>query len=361
MAGKMRKAINFDLDTKKLKEVYCTTNNPLEYLKAYKEIKTFMKENGFSHRQLSGYSSDKPMSKTQVERFVEKLTDEFPWFAQCVSRFDVTNIGKQYDMMKKIQNSEPVKQKIKAGEKNAPRKKAPFQSWRVKNEEKLFEHSHSDDKLMSSGMRNVSREPLTKEEINFVKSEIRRIGADESVFIFNDEAHMDRSTCYNCVQDKIYVTRNVFPDNDHGSTHPRDVMSVAAVLAHEYYGHRVFRNEYLADLGKKNADRTTPQWADECRASITAAKNAPNLSQQERADLINDAKERARESGNILETDKETDSFMKGVLYGYSDEETEFNRTHYACKSSCSGDEEKRICNDNVSEVQYDPESDFGR
>ena len=33
MAGKMRKAINFDLDTKKLKEVYCTTNNPLEYLK----------------------------------------------------------------------------------------------------------------------------------------------------------------------------------------------------------------------------------------------------------------------------------------------------------------------------------------
>lgn len=60
-------------------------------------------------------------------------------------------------------------------------------------------------------------------------------------------------------------------------------------------------------------------------------------------------------------TDKETDSFMKGVLYGYSDGETEFNRTHYACKSSCSGDEEKRICNDNVSEVQYDPESDFGR
>ena len=77
--------------------------------------------------------------------------------------------------MKKIQNSEPVKQKIKAGEKNAPRKKAPFQSWRVKNEEKLFEHSHSDDKLMSSGMRNVSREPLTKEEIDFVADELKGI------------------------------------------------------------------------------------------------------------------------------------------------------------------------------------------
>ena len=137
-------------------------------------------------------------------------------------------------------------------------------------------------------------------------------------------------------------------------------MSVAAVLAHEYYGHRVFRNEYLADLGKKDADRTTPQWQMSAGQVLPQQKmfqTFPNKNVQ----TLSTMQERARESGNILETDKETDSFMKGVLYGYSDEETEFNRTHYACKSSCSGDEEKRICNDNVSEVQYDPESDFGR
>ena len=40
MAKQMRKAINFDLDTKKLKDAYCVTNRPLEYLKAYGEYRT---------------------------------------------------------------------------------------------------------------------------------------------------------------------------------------------------------------------------------------------------------------------------------------------------------------------------------
>ena len=59
MAKQMRKAINFDLDTKKLKDAYCVTNRPLEYLKAYGEIKDFMKSKGFLHRQWSGYVSNK--------------------------------------------------------------------------------------------------------------------------------------------------------------------------------------------------------------------------------------------------------------------------------------------------------------
>ena len=82
------------------------------------------------------------------------------------------------------------------------------------------------DKDMANGMRDTSKKPLSEEEIDFVKSEIRRIGADESVFVFNDEEHLTLSTCYNFVEDKIYVTRNVFPDEKYGSTHPRDLMSV---------------------------------------------------------------------------------------------------------------------------------------
>ena len=61
MAKQMRKAINFDLDTKKLKDAYCVTNRPLEYLKAYGEIKDFMKSKGFLHRQWSGYVSKEPL------------------------------------------------------------------------------------------------------------------------------------------------------------------------------------------------------------------------------------------------------------------------------------------------------------
>ena len=92
-------------------------------------------------------------------------------------------------------------------------------------------------------------------------------------------------------------------------------MSVAAVLAHEYYGHRTYRNEYLKDNEKFN-DKNY-YWQDECRASITAAEIAKNLTQREKSDLIMDAVYRAKEAGQILETN----DFMKEVLYGYKSTE----------------------------------------
>ena len=88
------------------------------------------------------------------------------------------------------------------------------------------------NKEMANGVRDMSKTPLSEKEIDFVRSEIYRIKADESIFVFNDEKHIASSTCYDFLGDIIYVTRNVFPDNKFGSTHPRDVMSVGAVLAH---------------------------------------------------------------------------------------------------------------------------------
>lgn len=125
-----------------------------------------------------------------------------------------------------------------------------------------------DDKNMANGMRDMSRTPLTNAEIVYVKSEIQKIGAEEKVFVFNDEEHIHLSTCYNFIEDRIYVTRNVFPDTKYGSIHPRDLMSVRAVLAHEYYGHRTYRGEYIADYLKGPNFYTTEIWKDECRASI---------------------------------------------------------------------------------------------
>ena len=151
---------------------------------------------------------------------------------------------------------------------------------------KLIEKQTKD---MANGMRDMSRRPLSADEIDFVKSEIRRIEADESVFVFNDEDHQNGSTCYNFIDDKIYVTRNVFPDTKYGSTHPRDIMSVGAVLAHEYYGHRAHRQEYLDDYKKGHAFHSTPIWQDECRASIVAAKTAPNLTDIDTCNLVMDA------------------------------------------------------------------------
>lgn len=175
---------------------------------------------------------------------------------------------------------------------------------------------------MSNGMRNTSRTPLTEDEILFIKSEIQRIEADESVFVFNDPDHMMDSTCYNFEEDIVYVTRNVFPDVKYASAHPRDTMSVGAVLAHEYYGHRPNRQEYLTDWEKGKDFHTTPIWQDECRASLTAAQIAPGLTEIDRRDLVLDAVFRAKEYGQLIEMN----DFMKEAVYGYGKNERSIAR-----------------------------------
>lgn len=186
----------------------------------------------------------------------------------------------------------------------------------------MFRMITANDKNMANGMRNMSRTPLSEEEIAFVKSEINILGADEDVFVFNDERHILLSTCYNFYEDKVYVTRNVFPDDKYGSTHPRDLMSVRAVLAHEYFGHRTYRDEYLADTEHGYDYHTTPVWQDECRASITAAKLAQNLSQRDISYLVQDAIYRAKEFGQLIEMD----DFMKEAIYGYTNGEKNITR-----------------------------------
>lgn len=181
----------------------------------------------------------------------------------------------------------------------------------------MIKFTTANERNMSNGMRDLSRTLLTDEEIEFVKSEIRRIGADERVFAFNVPTYINKSTCYNYYDDIVYVTRNVFPDVQYGSVHPRDLMSVGAVLAHEYYGHRPNRQEYIQDreisIGLGEAFHTTPLWQDECRASTNAAKLAPNLTNQDKSYLIMDAVYRAQEKGQLIQID----DFMKEVLYGY--------------------------------------------
>lgn len=160
------------------------------------------------------------------------------------------------------------------------------------------------DKSMSNGMRMYGSEPLTEDEIEFVRKEIRAINADDAVFVFNEPKHP--KTCYSPINDRIYIARNVF-------IHPRD-LSVRAVLAHEYYGHRPNRDEYMQEI--KSNTVITPEWQDECRASINAAKYTPNLSEMDRYKLIQDAHIRANEYGAAIKNDE----YMKEVLYGQHDD-----------------------------------------
>lgn len=87
---------------------------------------------------------------------------------------------------------------------------------------------------LASGNRRSPFYVLSDEDIAAVKQEIAAIGADENEFVFNSESV--RGTCFLARDGKVHIKGNIFPDNY--SDHPRDRMSVRAVLAHEYYGHR---------------------------------------------------------------------------------------------------------------------------
>jgi len=91
----MRKAINFDLDTKALRQYY---RNDESYRIAYKEISKFMESNGFEHRQGSGYVSLKTMTSEEVVNIALKMKTELPWIKRCINKFDMTDVGRDYDL-----------------------------------------------------------------------------------------------------------------------------------------------------------------------------------------------------------------------------------------------------------------------
>ena len=87
-----RKAINFDLDTKELLKHFKNTHQ------AYSAIKVFMEDNGFEHRQYSGYVSTGYISNAATTLLTKQLNKKFKWIKDCVQKYDVTEIGETYDL-----------------------------------------------------------------------------------------------------------------------------------------------------------------------------------------------------------------------------------------------------------------------
>jgi len=148
-----------------------------------------------------------------------------------------------------------------------------------------------------NGYRQSRHNVLTEKDIEHLNNEIDAIGADRSVFRFNT----GNKTGFDDDEIAINVKGDVYPDLN--SKHPRDLMSERAVLAHEYYGHYNF---FPSQFGYSD-------WRDEMRASYIAALKAPNLSAPDRAYLMLDAYERAREAGHMLEYSKKA----REIIYGY--------------------------------------------
>lgn len=155
----------------------------------------------------------------------------------------------------------------------------------------------SDSRDMAMGFRKPVGHILTEEEISSIIADAKAIKIPTDILCFNTGRH----TGFVDDLEVINIRGDILPDLD--STIARDKMSQRAVLAHEYYGHyKNHPSEY--DIG---------DWRDEFRASYCAAIRAPNLTDEERALLMIDAYDRAKEAGVMLDYDETA----RRVIYGY--------------------------------------------
>jgi virulence-associated protein VapD len=97
---KRYKAINFDLDTAQLRNLFGEKGRR----KAYAQIQSFLITNGFVHKQWSGYSSISPMAYGDVYNVVFEMVENCPWMPICVNQFDATNVMAESDMKEAIKN-----------------------------------------------------------------------------------------------------------------------------------------------------------------------------------------------------------------------------------------------------------------
>lgn len=178
-----------------------------------------------------------------------------------------------------VKNSDSIKLRAVDGGNNAKE----YNSW-------------IEDRNVDNGMRRSVFYTLTDEDIINLQNEAEKLEIPKDVLVFNKGSR----TGFFDLDQKIRVRGDVFP-NQYGNT-ARSRMSPRAVLAHEYYGH--FKNH--------PSPYPINDWRDEYYASRNAALNAPNLTDEERRDLMIDAYDRQKEAG-VFEG---YDDIAKEMIYG---------------------------------------------
>lgn len=93
-----KKAINFDLSNRELQKYYPSKN----YRKAWNDIRNYLIEIDFVHRQHSGYVSSSSVSMTYVIQHIIEMSLLFEWLRYCVKEFDVTIVGDEFSLKKYI-------------------------------------------------------------------------------------------------------------------------------------------------------------------------------------------------------------------------------------------------------------------
>lgn len=97
-SSKSRKALNFDINSNLLRKYYPSKN----YRRGWKDIKSFLENSGFIHRQYSGYVLKDDIAMTDVIYLAKEMSKRLTWLKKCVKEFDVTIVGDEYCLVDNI-------------------------------------------------------------------------------------------------------------------------------------------------------------------------------------------------------------------------------------------------------------------
>ncbi len=89
-----KKALNFDLNDSSLRKKYPSNN----YKKAWYDIRYFLENSGFKHRQYSSYVSKSDISMLKTIQIIKKMSKKYIWLSSSVREFDVTIVGDEYSL-----------------------------------------------------------------------------------------------------------------------------------------------------------------------------------------------------------------------------------------------------------------------
>jgi len=87
-------AIAFDLDTETLQQLYPSTS----WNNAYADIRRFLEQNGFDHKQGSVYFGDDTIDAVTCVIVAQKLAAEFDWFSPSVQDIRMLRIEDNNDL-----------------------------------------------------------------------------------------------------------------------------------------------------------------------------------------------------------------------------------------------------------------------
>jgi virulence-associated protein VapD len=101
---KIMYAIAFDMDTKKMSELFGETN----YRNKYKEVENFFEEHHFHWTQGSLYYGDSDRAKVNMPstfKMLDNLNKTFPWFKDCVKDIRILTIGEDDNLMSYLKDA----------------------------------------------------------------------------------------------------------------------------------------------------------------------------------------------------------------------------------------------------------------